>query len=516
MKIYGYIFSILFIVPSLVLKTWASDHLDICKKGEVVLKDFWDKLNNIKHGEILFINIKNYYCPACNKYMDTWNRLERDVLNFEKNVSMFVFDCSCTIFHPYCRLFQIKYFPTFRLLYPIYDKINDSPEYKYLSPNTKIGNEIYTGNLLLAYNEVERVNKLEEFQILLQTYLCNNVNFNNIDIKSCYYDILPPVIDDNAPNNFPFSEIYNNSIGNNRDETEEEKEKIRLLEKWNSNVNNKEYMKHDIIKGLLFTLKKNISLSVDISKETIEPYINMLQIVEHIYPDLAPALTAIAEKLESFNYPIPHAEWVKLVNKESDDEEASVFFIDGYDIDVDNVQRFKVCDNNSVLCTYWLLYHKISVYCLLHDKKEYSYYIESITNYTKNYLNCRNCISHFLKAQKFCHYGFCNIHSAESFVIFLWRIHNSVTLRTTYDHIISDIRLDLLSKSKQIKFLHKDIVFPSEKQCNYCRNNIGFTKVTPNRINEMLNDVPYSSKDFDAVDAFNIMYILQYLVEIYS
>lgn len=144
---------------------------NVCKGADVIVNEFWSKLNNIRHGDVILINIKNYYCPACNRYMNIWNDVEKKILTYEKNVSLFVFDCSCYLLVPYCRYFDVLYFPTFRLLFPVYDKINDK-EYKYINPSSMIEGEKYNGDLLLAYREVERIDNIYDFKILIEKYLC--------------------------------------------------------------------------------------------------------------------------------------------------------------------------------------------------------------------------------------------------------------------------------------------------------------------------------------------------------
>ncbi|KAI4835115.1 sulfhydryl oxidase [Plasmodium brasilianum] len=508
------IVKILFFVYIVIINIQVIESIDVCKGADITLIKFWDKLNNIKHGDILFINIKNYYCPACSRYVDIWKMVESDVLNFEKKVTMFVFDCSCHLFISYCRFFEVYYFPTFRLLFPVYDKIENNNEYKYIYPSESIISTRYKGDLILAYREVERVNNIIEFQQLMQTHLCKNVNFNNVDLKSCYSDLSEIGTQDAHP-------IFS---GNSDDITDATKERL-AVDRWKMNNNNKKDMKHDIIKGLLFTLKKHISMGSDINRETVEPYLVMLEIVSNVYTDLKQSLNEISKKLKNFNYPMNYEDWSNAIHKSEDIKIDIYKMYNDKDSDHNNDSdgdmdkhslNFKICEENSVLCTYWLLYHKISIHCLLHDKEKYNYYLEAITNYTKSYLNCENCIQHFLNAQKSCYYGFCNIHSAESVVIFLWRIHNSVTLRSMYEHIILDARFERTNNSNKQKYVNKDIAFPSERQCKYCRSGIGFTRITSDLINKLLKQKSFSDQDFDAIDAFHIKHVLSYLVRIYS
>lgn len=503
---------------------------NVCKGADVIVNEFWSKLNNIRHGDVILINIKNYYCPACNRYMNIWNDVEKKILTYEKNVSLFVFDCSCYLLVPYCRYFDVLYFPTFRLLFPVYDKINDK-EYKYINPSSMIEGEKYNGDLLLAYREVERIDNIYDFKILIEKYLCKNVNFNYNDLRICMNSsyILP------EKKNKKKNEIYHFLFGYKNDKNKEEiKDSVNVMnddfiennydyeenkenvERWSNHINfNKDNIKHDIIIGILFTLKKHISLGRDIQKEYIEPFLVMLSIVSNIYNDLEEGLYDIINKLNSFTYPIKYDEWIKYTE--------NINYINEYKLDYNNNNNndtnlisFKLCEQNSVLCSYWLLYHKISVYCLQHDKHNYLYYIEAITNYTKNYLNCQNCIDHFLNAQKFCYYGYCNIHSAESFIIFFWRIHNAVTLRSMYDLLMIDNNTSTPSNNFNKKqFLNQDIVFPTLKQCKNCRNALGFTKITNHTLSTFKNG-SITDQSFDAIDSFNVKNVLHYLIHIYS
>ncbi|SBS88882.1 conserved Plasmodium protein, unknown function [Plasmodium ovale curtisi] len=503
---------------ALLISISAVQNTDVCKDADVTLNKLWNLLNNIKHGDVLFINIKNYYCPACTRYIDIWKKVENGVLNLEKNVSLFVFDCSCHLFASYCRYFDVRYFPTFRLLHPVYDMIENEKEYKYVIPRNAIAGKTYTGELLLAYREVGRVENIIEFQQLMQTYLCKNVNFNYIDLKSCYHDL--SYINSNTMNNIVQPRTTNDAgvgVGN------EKEDRNLSVDRWKLNNTNREDIKHDLIMGLLFTLKRHISLGLDVNSSTVEPFLVMLEIVSRIYTDLELPISELSQKIKAFKYPVKYENWVKFVSNEgsgggSDEIGGSKYTvkIGQYSIDDSDALKFKICEDNSVLCTYWLLYHKISIYCLLHDKENYNFYVQTITNYTKNYLNCENCIQHFLDAQKSCSHGFCNIHSAESVVIFLWRIHNSVTLRSMYENIMVDAQVESTNNSKKQSFLNKDIAFPSELQCKYCRSAIGFTKITTDIANKLVKDKFHSDQQFDAIDAFSVKHVLNYMVRIYS
>ncbi|CRG97047.1 conserved Plasmodium protein, unknown function [Plasmodium gallinaceum] len=490
--IYKYKLKSLYFIFIVIIITLLMKCDELCQDADIILNNFWDKINNIKHGNVLIINIKNFYCPACNRYLNIWKKVENEILNFEKNASLFVFDCSCHLFSSYCRHFDVEYYPTFRLLFPVYDKMEGN-EYIYIAPSDYIGNKTYKGNLLLAYREIQRIKGIDGFQKLMHKYLCNNVNFNHINLKSCISDL--PHINKRTLDNIIVEGIINESNSLYEDEK---------ANKWNISYN-KEDIKHDIIIGLLYTLKQNISMGNDINYSSLESYIDILNIVSYIYKDLANSINEISETLRTYKYPIRYEEWIKLIQNIN---------INEYHLDEKNNLHFKVCNENSLLCTFWLLFHKISIYCLQYDKERYNFYLEKITNYTKNYLNCKNCTEHFLNAQKSCYYGFCNIHSAESFVIFLWRIHNGVTLRSMYEHIILDLELGT-DNSNNKKFLNKDIVFPSKYQCENCRSGVGFTKITADVIKK-LEKGTYNDQHFDAIDAFNIRNILIFLINFYS
>ncbi|SOV17062.1 conserved Plasmodium protein, unknown function [Plasmodium sp. gorilla clade G2] len=537
------LFSVFFLFFWMHINIVRSDN--VCKGADVIINDFWNKLNNIRHGEVILINIKNYYCPACNRYMNIWNDVEKKILTYEKNVSLFVFDCSCYLLVPYCRYFDVLFFPTFRLLFPVYDKMNEN-EYKYINPSSMIEGEKYSGELLLAYREVERLDNMYDFKTLIEKYLCKNVNFNYNDLRICMNssyiypekknkkkneiyqflfgdnneknkkeikDDVKVMIDDFKDNNNNNNNNDNYYYDDDNDDDDDDVENKENVERWSNQMNlNNDNIKHDIIIGILFTLKKHISLGRDIEKEYIQPFIVMLSIVSNIYNDLEEGLYDIINKLNSFKYPIKYDQWIKYIE--------NINYINEYKLEYNNKDTnlisFKLCEPNSVLCSYWLLYHKISVYCLQEDEYNYSYYLQVITDYTKNYLNCQNCIDHFINAQKFCYYGYCNIHSAESFVIFLWRIHNAVTLRSMYDLIIIDNNtLTHSNNFNKKKFINKDIVFPTLKQCKNCRNALGFTKISNHTLNTFKNG-SFNDQSFDAIDAFNVKKVLQYLIQIYS
>ncbi|GAW83785.1 hypothetical protein, conserved [Plasmodium gonderi] len=547
------IFKILILTYNIVMtRIQFSRSEDVCKGAEETLKKFGVTINNAKHGDAILISIKNYYCPACSRYMDIWENLEKEISNYEKHVSMFAFDCSCHLFVSYCRFFNVRYFPTFRLLYPVYDYMEKNKfEYKYITPKTQIANTIYENDLLLAYTEVDRVNNVEQFQRMIQTYLCKNVNFNHIDLKSCYVDL--PTVEYNPEYN-----IFIYTINPSMDEGGiVARSNQYAVQRWAQNNISNDDIKHDIIKGILFTLKKHISLGLDVDRSTVEPFLVIIQIVSDMYPELSEWSERIYQKVNSQVYPLTYQQWSSIVNTANDDcasetnpSVRALLVRDKNDLENGNPHeepqeqeqpprehtneckpwenpQFKVCEENSILCSYWLLYHKISVHCLVHDKERYNFYLKAITNYTKNYLNCENCIEHFVNAQKSCYYGFCNIHSAESFVIFLWRIHNSVTLRSMYESIVQEAQIQEVQSGKEAdnkveiemkkKFLNKDIVFPPEANCKNCRmGGIGFTKITSPIINNMIKEKFISDRVFDAIDGFSVKNVLNYLIRMYS
>ncbi|KJP87403.1 hypothetical protein AK88_02960 [Plasmodium fragile] len=512
--------------------------VDVCKGAEETLSKFWNTIENAKHGDVILINIKNYYCPACSRYIDVWNKLEQEITNYESNVSLFVFDCSCHMFVPYCRFFKVRYFPTFRLLHPVYDYMEGKDtEYKYIAPNTEMVNRKYKKDMLLAYREVDRVNNLVQFQRMMQNYLCKNVNFNYIDLKSCYADV--PQVEE-TPEYAMFIAATNGAIGGITGMNDANNVNRMTVDRWKGMPFTKDALKHDIFRGMLFTLKKHISLGLDVDKSTLEPFLVMTQIVSDMYPELSEWLGDLREKLDSQEYPLKCEQWSKFVD-ELAGTDASNTVGSGSEMDAiatlsneEGVQnllgdtpwsepKFKVCEENSVLCSYWLLFHKISVHCLLHDKERYHFYIDALTNYTKSYLNCESCIKHFVTAQESCYYGFCNIHSAESFVIFLWRIHNAVTLRSMYESIIQETPVQKGQREltdgkadRKTKFLNTDLAFPPEKQCKFCRNGTGFTRITPPFIADALKQKSISDRDFDAIDGFSVKQVLNHLVKVYS
>ncbi|GAB69238.1 hypothetical protein PCYB_146670 [Plasmodium cynomolgi strain B] len=499
--------------------------VDVCKDAEETLSKFWDTIDNIKHGDVILINIKNYYCPACNRYIDVWNKLEEEISNYENNVSLFVFDCSCHLFVPYCRFFKVRYFPTFRLLYPVYDYMESKDsDYMYIAPKTEMVNRQYNKELLLAYREVDRVNNLAQFQRMMQTHLCKNVNFNHIDLKSCYADV-PPIED--TSDYAMFIAATNGAIGGITTKKGANANRM-AVERWKGMTFTKDDLKHDIVRGMLFTLKKNISLGLDVDMSTVEPFLVMTQIVSDMYPELAKWMGNLREKLTSQEYPLRYEQWSKMVDELSGMGATPNL---SNDTGVQNPlgvtpwsePKFKVCEENSVLCSYWLLFHKISVYCLMRDKERYQFYINALTNYTKRYLNCESCIQHFITAQESCYYGFCNIHSAESLVIYLWRIHNAVTLRSMYESIIQEMQvpggqLELTDgkTERKTKFLNRDLAFPPEKQCKFCRSGIGFTRITPPFIADSVKQKSISDRDFDSIDGFSVKQVLNHLVKVYS
>ncbi|EUD66121.1 hypothetical protein C922_03591 [Plasmodium inui San Antonio 1] len=510
---------------------------DVCKGAEETLSKFWDTIDKAKHGDVILINIKNYYCPACNRYIDVWNKLEEEISNYESNVSLFVFDCSCHLFVPYCRFFKVLYFPTFRLLYPVYDYMDSKgAEYKYIAPKTEMANRQYNKELLLAYREVDRVNNLAEFQRMIQTHLCKNVNFNHIDLKSCYADVATV---EESPEYAMFISSTNGLIGEITGKEGASANRM-VVERWQGTTFTRDDLKHDIVRGMLFTLKKHISLGLDVDKSTVEPFLVMIQIVSDMYPELAQWLGDLREKLTSQRYPLRYEQWSKVVDEIAgmgvSTTVGSAFGIDARaplsnETGLESLlgdtpwsePKFKVCEENSVLCSYWLLFHKISVHCLMWDKERYHFYINALTDYVRKYLNCESCIQHFVTAQESCYYGFCNMHSAESFVIFLWRIHNAVTLRSMYESIIQETQVQggqpELTDGKterKTKFLNRDLAFPPEKHCKFCRSGIGFTRITPPFIANALKQKSISDGDFDAIDGFSVQQVLNHLVKVYS
>lgn len=504
---------------------WAQS-VDVCKGAEETLSKFWDTIDRAKHGDVILINIKNYYCPACNRYIDVWNKLEEEIKNYESNVTLFVFDCSCPLFVPYCRFFKVRYYPTFRLLHPVYDYMeNKDTEYKYIAPKTEMVDRQYNRELLLAYREVDRVNNLVQFQRMMQTHLCKNVNFNHIDLKSCYADVPP---EEESHEYSMFIASTNGAIGGIT-EKEGSNANRMAIERWKGITFTRDELKHDIVRGILFTLKKNISLGLDVDKTTVEPFLVMTEIVSDMYPELAEWLGNLRQKVDSQEYPLSYEQWSKVVDELAGIEIGTTF---SNEADLQNLlgstpwnePKFKVCEENSVLCSYWLLFHKISVHCLIRDKERYHFYINALTNYTKSYLNCESCIQHFVTAQESCYYGFCNIHSAESLVIFLWRIHNAVTLRSMYEAIIQERQVQGGRQpqltdgkiEKGTKFLNRDLAFPPEKQCKFCRNGIGFTRITAPFIADAVKQKSISDRDFDAIDGFSVKQVLNHLVKVYS
>ncbi|ANQ10873.1 Sulfhydryl oxidase [Plasmodium coatneyi] len=523
--LWGGLLRVLLLLYIILANLPSTRSVDVCKGAEETLSKFWNTIDNAKHGNVILINIKNYYCPACNRYIDVWNKLEEEISNYESNVTLFVFDCSCNLFVPYCRFFKVRYFPTFRLLHPVYDYMDSKDtEYKYIAPNTEMVNRQYDKELLLAYREVDRVNNLAQFQRMMQTHLCKNVNFNHIDLKSCYADVPP---EEESPEYAMFIASTSGPIGGITGKEGTNTNRM-AVERWKGMTFTKDNLKHDIVRGMLFTLRKNISLGLDVDKSTVEPFLVMTQIVSDMYPELAEWLSDLREELASKRYPLTYEQWSKVVDELAGMEITTTL---SNDADVKslvgdtpwNEPKFKVCEENSVLCSYWLLFHKISIHCLMRDKERYHFYINALTNYTKNYLNCESCIQHFVTAQESCYYGFCNIHSAESFVIFLWRIHNAVTLRSMYEAIIQETQVQggqsepTNSKTeKGTKFLNRDLAFPPEKQCKFCRSGIGFTRITPPFIADAVKQKSISDRDFDAIDGFSVKQVLNHLVKVYS
>ncbi|VWU49513.1 conserved protein, unknown function [Hepatocystis sp. ex Piliocolobus tephrosceles] len=482
---------------------------DVCANGDKMLEAFWQKLNTIEHGEAVFILLKNYYCPACVRYMDVWHKLENKYKEVENKIHLFTFDCACHLFVPFCRLFQVKYYPTFRLLYPVYEM--EEYNTRYITHNSMIDDRQYVGNLLLCWKEVDKTSNLIDFVSLIKSILCDNIYFNDTYLQSCSIKL-----DDKT-------EIKRLDILWSKDKIKKDDEHIDYVPelpttKWEDITISKHLIKHDIILGLIFTLKHGISLNADVKHDNIEAYVVMLKIVSKIYKDIKQDLKTIIHILNKLNYPVKYNNWIQIVDSIINTNKIDNKLLIDYLHKDKSVKAFNLqyCPKTSILCTFWLLYHKISIYCLIEDKDNYNYYVEVITDYTKNYLNCKTCINHFLEAQKMCYYGFCNIHSAESVIIYLWRIHNAVNLRTTYDTITSSGQIKSGLFSRKHPMLNKDIAFPSKRQCKVCRHAKGFTKITVEVLSILIRYKNFTDQIFDAIDAFDVFQVLKFMMFIYS
>lgn len=479
------IFCLLFLLLGNILLTKSEE--EACKNATITINEFWNKLKNIQHGNVIYINLKNYYCPACNIYTPIWNSLQEQIQEIENdNVSFFTFDCACSILLPYCVSFDVEYYPTFRILYPVYEKDPKNKNNKYINPLDVIGGELYEGTLTLAYQEMRRADNAYSLQKMIKEKLCSNSFFNNVNLKSCLTS--------------PIKEMEEDTIV--LDSDTHAKKHLRV-EKWHA-VANREYIEHDIILGLLYVLKNNIFNGKEVKYNNVETLLTMLEVVSNMYPHLSEDINSIITTLKGVTYPINYVDWQELTIN---------FKIKNYQIE--NKLNFKICEQNMLLCSFWILYHKISVYSLLHDSKNYAFYKDLIVDYTKKYLKCQQCVKHFLNVNKKCYFGSCNIKSPENLVIFLWRLHNSVTLRTICESVANDLKKSSKATSLKSKFLHVDVAFPSEKACKKCRTGNGLTFISLNMVNNYKKKL-YSDEHFDAIDAFNINYVLQYLIGYYS
>lgn len=460
-----------------------------CKNATDILNKFWDKMNHMQHGTVILINLKNYYCAACAKYLPTWLYVQEEIEKVEMgNVTLFTFDCACSTIMPYCVAFHIEYYPTFRLVYPVYKKDLEDKHVNYIEPMTPIGGHLYEGSLTLAYQETSRVNSIGDVQNMLKTKLCTNILFNSSLLKSCVADA---VVQDTEFASTRY--VFENLDGSRH---------LRI-QKWNMEKK-KQDVENDIMLGLLFTLRNNVTNENDVNLEKIQTLILMLETLTDVYPHLAEDINKIITTINNTSFPISRTEWQKLV--------------DGMQINDYRVQEkleFKVCEEDMLLCSFWMLYHKLSIYSLLHDSKRYLFFRDLIVQYTKDYLNCQECIQHFLDIQKKCYFGACSIHSAELLVIFLWRVHNSVTLRTVCESISLDLENASKQKTVKGKFLNVDVAFPSEKQCSQCRVGPGLTFISTNFVKNFKNNL-YSEEHFDAIDAFDISQVIQYLIAYYE
>lgn len=460
-----------------------------CKNATTILSSFWEKMNNMKHGTAIVINLKNYYCAACSKYLPTWLYLQEEMEKIEMgNVTLFTFDCACSTIMPYCVAFQIEYYPTFRLVYPVYKRDLEDKNVKYIDPMTPIGGQLYEGSLTLAYQSTERMHSIEDVQNMIKKKLCVNILFNSSLLKSCVND---GVVEETGSSNSRY-------MSENLNESKHLRVQKWDIEKKGNNVEN------DIILGLLFTLRNNVTNGNEVKLENIQTLLLMLETLKRVYPHLSEDIGKIITSLNSMTFPVSRTEWQSAVDE-----------MQIQDYRVQQKLQFKICEEDMLLCSFWMLYHKLSVHSLLKDPKRYLFFRDLIVQYTKEYLNCQECIQHFLDIQIKCYFGACSIHSAELLVIFLWRVHNSVTLRTICESISID--LENLSKQKTVKgkYLNVDVAFPSEKQCSQCRVGPGLTYISMNLVKNFKNNL-YSEEHFDAIDAFDISKVIDYLIEYYE
>lgn len=460
-----------------------------CKNATVILSSFWEKMNNAQHGTVIYINLKNYYCAACAKYLPTWLYLQEEMEKVEMgNVTLFTFDCACSSIMPYCVAFHIEFYPTFRIVYPVYKKDLDDKKVNYIDPLTPIGGQLYEGNLTLAYQETDRMNSISDIQRMLKQKLCNNILFNSSLLKSCVTDT---VVEEAGFTNARY--MFENLNG----------AKNLRSQKWN--IEKKEHsVENDIFLGLLFTLRNNVTKGNDVNLENIQTLLLMLETLTAVYPHLSEDINKTIASINSMNFPVSRTEWQSAVGE-----------MQIKDYKVQEKLAFTVCEEDMLLCSFWMLYHKLSIHSLLHDSNRYLFFRDLIVKYTKEYLNCQECIQHFLDIQKKCYFGACSIQSAELLVIFLWRVHNSVTLRTVCESITVDLENASKLKTVKGKYVNVDVAFPSEKQCPQCRVGPGLTYISLNFVKNFKNNL-YSEEHFDAIDAFDISQVIQYLIRYYE
>jgi thiol-disulfide isomerase/thioredoxin len=128
--------------------------------------------------------------------------------------------------------------------------------------------------------------------------------------------------------------------------------------------------------------------------------------------------------------------------------------------------------SNRFTCSLWVCFHMLAAscapeqggHCPVHPRQ----IMHGIFLMVKWFFGCRECRDHFLAEYHACEHGRCDIDfddpvvSSRGIVIWLWKAHNSVTLRLATQH----------RQNRHVNWrpdpLLRNLAFPSQAHCNLC------------------------------------------------
>ena len=142
-----------------------------------------------------------------------------------------------------------------------------------------------------------------------------------------------------------------------------------------------------------------------------------------------------------------------------------------------------ICGDNGYTCGLWQLLHYITVASeelnMRHVEIESLKSLNTATrakeiihNIVKYFFSCEHCRSHFLISYDSCEFEHCkdsetDFHALQSW---LWKLHNSVTLRIMHEKIKDSAGKDTVGSTRLSMQTADKILWPSALSCHSCRS----------------------------------------------